>query len=352
MDLKSTAGVRSGEWRPRVAIVVALLVGVLVASSCEVPSGSNGVVSGALDGGWTTTPAPQPTTPATTSTTEAPPINPIPYTIDAYRGVGTWMDVFDWSITYSSRFGNPVKLADVDRSVDRMAAMGVETLYLQGGRWDWEGEGDLVEPERLNRIIDRAHRRGMAVIMWYLPMHADPEEDLRRLLALAALPVEGLAVDIEGDQVKNIALRNQRLLELTDDLDEALRGEPLGAITFPPVAIEDINATVWPDFPWRTLADTYDVFMPMAYSSFRTVDSGWRDGYAYTKENINRVRINTGRPGLHVHAIGGIPDVLTNDDISGIVRAAEERRAIGVSLYDFATSSDAQTRIVAGFEAR
>ena len=113
MDLKLTARSRTKDTGLRVTVAAALIVSLLVASSCQTPEDSNGVVSGPYSGGWTTTPA-RPTT-----TTEAPPINPNPFTIDAYRGVGTWMDVFDWSITYSSRFGNPVKLADVDSSIDQ-----------------------------------------------------------------------------------------------------------------------------------------------------------------------------------------------------------------------------------------
>ena len=54
---------------------------------------------------------------------------PAPGTLDAYRGLGTWVDVYDWSVTYAQG-EPPVGLADVDR----MADVGVQTLYIQASK--------------------------------------------------------------------------------------------------------------------------------------------------------------------------------------------------------------------------
>jgi hypothetical protein len=76
----------------------------------------------------------------------------------------------------------------------------------------------------------------------------------------------------------------------------------------------------------------------MSYQSDRKADSGYRDGYRYTGENIDRMRANLGRD-VPVHTIGGIADRTSPDDVAGIIRAATERRVVGGSLYDWQTTA-------------
>src|SRR5687767_11245060 len=112
----------------------------------------------------TTAPPPPPTTTppppvaAAAAPTPAPP--PVPASLEPYRGLGTWVDVYDWSNSYTG--GKPaVGPADVDR----MADTGVQTLYLQASKWD--SPGDLVDPELLHPILERAEQRGIRVVTWY-----------------------------------------------------------------------------------------------------------------------------------------------------------------------------------------
>ena len=100
-----------------------------------------------------------------------------------------------------------------------------------------------------------------------------------------------------------------------------------------------LNPAYWPDFPWRRVADSFDVWMPMSYWTNRTGASGWRDGFRYTRENIQRVRERLDDPDAPVHAIGGIGDAAGAHDYEGFVRASERARAIGWSVYDYATTS-------------
>jgi len=92
-----------------------------------------------------------PTTEAPTTTAPPPPPPPPPapvpaiaafnpatalqapgaFTFDPYAGLGTWIDVYDWSETYG---GGAIGLADIDR----MAGLGVQTVYIQATRWDAE----------------------------------------------------------------------------------------------------------------------------------------------------------------------------------------------------------------------
>ncbi|MDP8987307.1 MAG: hypothetical protein M3N11_03050, partial [Actinomycetota bacterium] len=262
----------------------------------------------------------------------APPAPPPPArAVAAYAGLGTWIDAYDWSVS----FGKDGPLVEVG-DIDRMADVGVQTLYVQTSRWN--APADVLEPERLLPLIERARARGMSVVAWYLPTLVDPQTDLRRLLAAAALDVDAVAVDIESGEVADVAERNRRLLWLSHELRHALPDTALGAIPYPPVAMEVINPALWPAFPWRELDVYYDVWMPMSYSSFRTAASGYRDGYRYTAENIDRLRANLGSPSARVHTVGGIADAVSGADVDGMVRAAAERGAVGGSLYDWRTT--------------
>ena len=280
-------------------------------------------------------PAPPPTEPpadVVTSITPAPPLAaPGTFTFVPYMGLGTWIDVYDWSETYG---GGAVGLADIDR----MASLGVQTLYVQATRWD--AATPVLEPERLVSLMNRARSNGMHVVAWYLPDLGDVNDDMQRLSAIAGLPIDGLAIDIESRKVEDVDDRNQRLLSLSAWLRERLPGQVLSAIVLPPVVMEDVNPNYWPGYPWAGLAPYYDVWQPMSYWTNRLSSSGWRDAYAYTATNIDRIRAHIGQPDAVVHTIGGIGDASTPEDVGGMVQAASDRGCIGGSLYDYRTTGD------------
>lgn len=259
-----------------------------------------------------------------------PAARPVAGSIVAYHGLGTWVDVYDWS-HYRGR--TPTVGPD---DVDVMAEAGVQTLYIQTAKHDTPE--DILEPHLLLPIIERAHQRGIRVVAWYLPTLEDVGNDLRRLLASANLDVDGIAVDIEARDVADIAERNRRLVELSAALRQALPGRAIGAIVLPPVVLEVINQKYWPDFPYRQIAPYYDVWMTMGYWTFRTSSSGYRDAYRYTDENLRRLRNNLGQPLAPVHPIGGIGDRTSDADLDGFARAAEAHRALGGSIYDWHTT--------------
>ncbi|MDQ3293853.1 MAG: hypothetical protein M3527_05315, partial [Actinomycetota bacterium] len=262
----------------------------------------------------------------------APPIVPSGrFTLEPYAGLGAWLDVYDWSATYTN--GNPpAGLPDIDR----MASLGVRTLYIQASKWD--SPTPVLEEERLRPLIDRAHELGMRVVVWYLPTLLDPGADLYRLVSIAALPVDGIAVDIEGRNLADVAERNRRLVQLSADLRAHLPGQVISAVPVPPVVMEDINPNFWPGFPWAELAPYYDVWQPMSYWSNRLASSGWRDGYAYTAANIDRIRAHIGQPNAPVHSIGGIGDAVSVEQIAAMLQASYERGALGGSIYDYRTT--------------
>jgi hypothetical protein len=306
----------------------------------------------------TTAAPPPPTTQATAPPTTAPPVRAaatpvtaaprvfaaaptlrtdaplVPGDPSRFGGFGAWIDVYDWSNEYTG--GKPVV---GPRDVDRMADLGVQALYVQATKQ--ASANDVVDPQLLRPIINRAHERGLRVIVWYVPSLEDPAKDLHKLLAIASLGVEGVGVDIESRAVGDVAERNRRLVDLSIALRQHLPSVPLAAVVMPAVLLEVVNPNFWPAFPYRELAPAYDAWMPMDYWTSRKQDSGYHEGYRYTAENIDRLRAQLGRPDLPVHPIGGIGDTSSTDDIDGFHRAAAERNALGGSIYDYRTTGDA-----------
>ncbi len=271
-----------------------------------------------------------------------PPVSPPPVRdVSVYKGLGTWVDAFDFSPQYQPG-GAPPPVTP--QSMDDLAAVGVKTLYLQAAKDDTRSPGDLVNPEILAPMLIRAHERGIKVVAWYLPKFYDLDSDMRRLLAIRDFRAgehgfDGIGLDIEWTRdVPNPAERNVRLIDLSRRLRAAVGNETLSAIPLPPVLIETINPRYWPNFPWRELAPLYDVWMPMAYWTFRTKSSGYRDAYRYTEENVRRTRTNLGLPDAVVHPIGGTDNKSTEVDYQNFVRACVDSRSIGGSIYDWRTT--------------
>jgi len=262
----------------------------------------------------------------------------------AFRGLGTWVDVYDYVPGFPEGGGPPPVSVD---SIDDMHALGVRTLYLQSAQDDTRITGATVAPKLLGAMLRRAHDRGIRVVAWYLPKFSDVAADLRRIKALAVFRskgevFDGIALDIEWTQgVPDPPARNAALVKLARKARSVVRDRPLGAIVLDPVLLEDVNSKYWPGFPWKKVADVFDVWLPMTYWTNRETASGFRDGFVYADENIRRVRKRIGDPAAAVHPIGGIANQASTEDYIGFVRAAQRRDAIGWSVYDFNTTTSA-----------
>ena len=244
-----------------------------------------------------------------------------------------WIDVYDWTNEYTG--GQPkVQLSDIDR----MADLGIQTLFVQTAHNG--SAADVIEQDRLLPIIARAHDRGMDVVAWYLPTFEDGNVDLRRLVAAAALPVDGLGVDIESLAVPDPADRTTRLLHLSTALRRSwARG--------PSRRSRRRRCTSRSSTPTTGRASRGRRSAPSTTSSCRcrtgrgACPSGSRAG-CYTGTDIDRIRASTGRPGMPIHVVGGVADGITLDDVVGMVHAIQARRILGGSLYDWNTSQAAQ----------
>ncbi len=287
------------------------------------------------------------TTTTTTTTTEAVPSGP---DVSAYRGLGAWVDAFDYAPAYHRPREGPQL---VPHDIDAMAARGVRTVFLQAARLDHRSPGGIVDPALTGRLLKRAHERGMRVVGWYLPKFADVEADLSNLRLVRDFDVEGhrfdgIAVDIEYRRdVPDHAERNRRLIELSRRLRAETGGRALGAIVYPPVLLDEIRPNFWPDFPWRELAKSYDVWLPMAYWTEIAAESSYGDGYRYTQAGNRGLIASLGDPSAVVHSVGGVADTSTVDDFEGFVRAVDETGAVGFSMYDYRTTSPAGWQVLA-----
>jgi hypothetical protein len=249
-----------------------------------------------------------------------------------YRGLGTWIDIYD-----DPQFAAP------ERTVARIAARGVRTLYLETG--NFRQRTDLVRRGRLSRFLDAAHARGIAVVAWYLPGFRAGGRDLRRSLAAirfrsaAGEAFDSFALDIEDGAVKPVSRRNGRLLRLSARLRKAVGPDyALGAIIPNPRGME-LRRGYWRAFPYAELARVYDLFVPMVYSTYRG------DGPAVVRRDMDRsmtiLRTKTGRPDQPVHLIGGLGDDMSRAESREFARRVAALRPLGWSLYDFSVTSPA-----------
>jgi hypothetical protein len=250
--------------------------------------------------------------------------------LDPYRGLGTWVDIYD-----DPQFAAP------ETTVARIAARGVRTIYLETG--NFKQATDLVRPDRLSRFLDAAHASGIAVVAWYLPGFRAGGRDLRRSLAAIRFRSAGgqgfdsLALDIEDGAVRPVSRRNRRLMDLSQRLRAAVGPDyPLGAIIPNPRGME-LRRDYWQPFPYAQLAGVYDLFVPMVYSTYRG------DGAAVVTRDVTRsmtiLRTATGRPDQPVHLIGGLGDDMSAAEARAFARNVATLRPMGWSLYDFSVTS-------------
>jgi len=244
--------------------------------------------------------------------------------------MGTWLDIYA-----TSYWAHP------QREVAAMARNGVRTLYLQTG--NYEQTVDLVRPEKLGRFVDAAHAAGIRVVAWYLPSFLYPAQDARRALAAIRYRTpkggrfDSFALDIEASLVNSVPLRTKRLLQLSARLRRAVgHGYPLGAIIPSPVGIRR-HRHYWPHFPYRGLARSYDVFLPMAYATNRHVP-GSSFTRAYDVADIAIIRTRTGKPHVPIHLIGGLANAMGTREIAGFMQAVGDCAPLGYSLYAYSVT--------------
>ena len=252
-----------------------------------------------------------------------------------YTGLGAWIDVFEYAPAFLQQPGPP---PIVPRTIDDLVALGARTIYLQPAIDDPRAPDLIVERALVADMLRRAHALGARVVAWYYPQLADPARDEARLDAIVRFRAngqrfDGVALDIESQQVADVTERNRRLVAVAQHLrSRAGASLPVGAIVYPGVLTEVINRNLWPRFPYRSLAPWVDVWLPMTYWTYRT--GIYRDPYRYTDESVTRLRQDLQDGSARVAPIGGIAGLASNADYEAFGRAVRHDHAIGRSVFD------------------
>lgn len=76
--------------------------------------------------------------------------------LPAYRGLASWVDIYETAA-----------LANPQGTVGIMAANEVRTIFLETS--NYSRPKSIFDPEAVSGFIDAAHARGMRVVAWYLP---------------------------------------------------------------------------------------------------------------------------------------------------------------------------------------
>jgi hypothetical protein len=248
---------------------------------------------------------------------------------EPFQGVGAWVSLF------TPEWANPAAAAA------SFAAHGVHTIYLETGRSN--SPGAFAKPDQTGAFLDAAHAAGLEVVAWYYPTLRQPDVDIARLLQTARYVspsgehFDGIGIDIEDQTVKIITRRNLRLLNLMRRVRNAVPTTPIGAITYPPVAL-DLNKKVWPTFPWGQVARYSDAVLPMSYWRYDTktpVGAAW-----YTAANIIALHFLTANPNLVVHIVGLAP--ASAPEVAQFAHQAGANGAAGLSLFPAESVTDAE----------
>ena len=260
--------------------------------------------------------------------------------VTAYRGLGTWIDIWD-----AAQWRNP------EAAVAAMQAHKVRTLYLETGNFSRTDAQYANYLKDSKRFITACHARGIRIVAWYLPSLKNVDKDFKRCAQAIDLRTadgqrfDSFALDIEDRSVKSVSERNRRLTALSKRLRAKVgNAYPLGGIIPSPVALE-WAPPYWPGFPYKTVAKLYDVIVPMGYYTFHV--KGYAATYAETLRNVAIVREKTGDPGVPIHLIGGGANESSDGETTAYVRAVRETGLLGGSLYAFPDTSAADWRQLA-----
>lgn len=270
----------------------------------------------------------------------APNASAIPaMSIDAYRGLATWVSIYDHRAW-----------ADPAAAVRDMAAHGVRTIFIQTGNSG--SAGDVYDPAGQEEFIRAAHSAGLRVVAWYLPKMVDLDFDYARIAAAIRFGTsdsqsfDGFALDIESTAVHDVDVRNRAL----DALAKRVRGlvgatYKLGGIVPSPVGIAK-QTGFWDAFPWTAVARDFDVIVPMGYYTYH--GKGPAAATADVAASLRLLRAEPGCANVPVHFIGGLAAKTNAAEVRAFADAARAGGCIGFSLYSWSGTTASKWQALEG----
>jgi hypothetical protein len=238
---------------------------------------------------------------------------------------------------------------NVDAMLDRAQRAGLRAIELRL----CYGEYTYFTGRRatIDRFIDGAARRGIAVVAWTIPREAS-FEDLAANVAAAAYRTaagngpRGLAVDLErgADFLGTGDLGRAALATYLSRLREAVGPRVLLVAT---VEDPDIERLGQQDVPYATIAADADMLQPMVYWRVRRAGAslaGMRAQIAASYARLqqlagDRVPIDVGGQTANLDPALGAPPA---DEVAASLVIAQQLGALGEAFFDWSGTSAAQ----------
>jgi len=259
--------------------------------------------------------------------------------IDLIRGKAMWL-----------AFDDDVSQWNVDAMLGRAQSAGLSAIEL---RMCYGEFSELTSARRpvIDRFIDGAARRGIAIVAWTVP-RAVTFEDLAADVAAAAYRtragngVQGLAVDLErgADFLGSGDTARTALATYIPRLREALGPRVLIIAT-----VEDphLEALTTSDIPYADIAADDDVLQPMVYWRARAAGASIAGMRAELKASVATLHRLVG-PAIPIDIGGQTADIADRlgapppAEVAASLGVAAQLGAIGETFFDWGGTTKAQ----------
>ncbi len=264
--------------------------------------------------------------------------------VDELRGKAMWL-----------AFDDDVATWNVEAMLERARSAGITAIELRL----CYGEYDEVTPARrvtIDRFIDGAAQRGIAVVAWTVPRAAS-FEDLAANVAAAGYRTaagngpRGLAVDLErgADFLGDGDAARAALATYLGRLREAVGSRVLIVATVEDPQLENLTDA---DVPYATIAGDADVLQPMVYWRARRAGASvdgmrteLRASYAKLRRLVgSTIPIDIGGQTVDLgHGLGAPAPA----EVAASLGTAAELGALGEAFFDWSGTTAAQWTAIA-----
>lgn len=238
-------------------------------------------------------------------------------------GKGIWVNIWNYP-------------SSPDLFCEYLKSNGINTIYLQISRSNTPA---IKHPQKLNQIINSAHRRGMKVIGWSYVFLKNPISDAMKFIqAILYKTPDGDSLDGMAADIEEVASSFSIQTFVKAVREKVGPHYPLVAVTFSPY-IKKADPRY---YGWKAIADNFDVIAPMTYWHTFVKPRNEKSAYNFTAETISKIRKYTQKDDIKIHLIGD-GQKTTSSEIAGFLKAAEDHGVnAGVSLYPWNTPKEHQ----------
>ena len=258
-----------------------------------------------------------------------------PGSLATVRGTGAWL-----AFSGSTRDDDSYTRLDPERTIATAARIGLHYLMVRltyGEFWQITPEAKAT----IDRLIDRAAERHIAVLAWTVPREPSAEDIAANVAALAYRTpagngLRGLAVDLErGEEFLGRGRSGYAALaSYLGFVRSAVGARALIVATVEDPYLEKLDNHA---FPYRTIAKSADVLQPMTYWRMlrrSTTAAGMRDAIAGSvralRSQAGPLRpISVGGQTVPLSPSGGPPPA----ELAQSIEACKRAGAIGEAFY-------------------